>query len=279
MTGTLPPDRRPVASAQRAVPRRVFIRPPDASFVDALGQQPGAQPINLERALLQHRLLAAALRAAGCSVIELPVAPGHPDACFVQDVALLLPELAILSRPALPSRQAEVVLFRPHLPAELPVVEITAPATLEWGDVLRLDDTLYVGQSARSNAAGAAQLAELVYPLELRVALLAVPQGLHLLTGINSLGRGPLDHGERPVVLAWSEYTNLPELAGCDVILVPTEEAPAANCLALGDAVLMPAGYPLTAAQIWQRGYRVLTVPLDEFAKADGGVTCLCVVE
>lgn len=259
-------------------PRHVFIRPPEASFQDALGQQPGQAPIDVALARAQHRLLAAALRAAGCTVTELPAAPGHPDACFVQDIALLLPGLAILARPAESSRQAEVDLFRPFLPPELAAVSIEAPGTLEWGDVLVLGDTLYVGLSTRSNAAGVEQVAAAVRPLGWRVEALPVPRGLHLLSGVNSLGRGPAGDGERDVVVAWPEYATMPQLAGCDVIVVPEEEAPAANCLALGGAVLAPAGYPRTAAQIWQRGYQVFSVPLSEFAKADGGMTCLCVL-
>jgi dimethylargininase len=259
-----------------AATRHVFIRPPEASFQDALGQQPGQSPIDVALACAQHRLLAAALRAAGCTVSELPAAAGHPDACFVQDIVLFLPGLAILARPAEPSRQAEVDLFRPFLPPDLAVVGIQAPGTLEWGDVLRLGDTLYVGQSARSNAAGAEQAAAAIRPLGLQVDTLPVPRGLHLLSGVNSLGRGPAGNAEREVVVAWPDYAGLPQLAGCDVIVVPEEEAPAANCLALDDVVLAPSGYPRTAAQIWQRGYRVFSVPLSEYAKADGGMTCLC---
>ncbi len=138
----------------------------------------------------QHRLLTAALRCAGLTVSELPAAPGHPDACFVQDIALLLPGLAILARPAEASRQAEVELFRPFVPPELAVFAVQAPGTLEWGDVLRIGDTLTVGQSARSNAAGAEQVAAAVQPLGLAVETLPVPRGLHLLSGVNSLGRG-----------------------------------------------------------------------------------------
>jgi dimethylargininase len=261
-----------------AVPGRAFVRPPDASFRQALGQQPGEAPIDVDLARAQHRLLTAALRAAGLAVHELPPAPGHPDACFVQDIALLLPGLAILARPAEASRQAEVELFRPFLPPELAVVAVEAPATLEWGDVLRIGDTLYVGQSARSNAAGASQVRSFVQALGLQVETLPVPRGLHLLSGLNSLGKGPAGDGERDVLVAWSDYIGLPQLAGCDVIVVPEDEAPAANCLALGNTVIVPAGYPRTAGQIWQRGYRVLSVPLSEFAKADGGVTCLCVL-
>lgn len=259
-------------------PSHVMIRPPDASFAQALGQQPDQAPIDVELARAQHRLLAAALRAAGLTIDELPAAAGHPDACFVQDVALLLPGLAILARPAEPSRQAEVALFRPHVPSGLTVVAIEAPGTLEWGDVLRSGDTLLIGLSARSNAAGADQVRAAVEPLGLRVETLPVPRGLHLLSGVNSLGRGPAGDGEREVLVAWPEYAALPRFAGCDIIIVPQEEAPAANCLALGATVVVPAGYPHTACQIWQRGYQVQSVPLSEFAKADGGVTCLCVL-
>lgn len=255
-----------------------FVRPPDAAFRDALGQQPSQPSIDVALAQAQHALLRSALWAAGLKVIELPAAPGHPDACFVQDVALLLPGLTILARPAEPSRQTEVDLFRPHVPPERAVAEIIAPATLEWGDVLRLGDTLVVGLSARSSAAAAAQLAAVIEPLELRVETLLVPKGLHLLSGINSLGRGPAGDGEREVLVAWPEYAALPRFAGCDVIVTPPDETPAANCLTLGDTVIVPAGFPRTAAQIWQRGYRVLSVPISEFAKADGGVTCLCVL-
>ncbi len=261
-----------------AGPQQVYVRPPDASFQDALGQQPGQQPIDVALAQAQHRLLKAALRAAGLTVTELPAAPGHPDACFVQDVALLLPGLAILALPAEASRQAEIELFRPFVPPGLAVVAVQAPGTLEWGDVLRIGDTLYVGQSGRTNTAGAAQVAAAVQPLGLQVETLPVPRGLHLLSGVNSLGKGPAGDGERTVLVAWPDYAGLPQFSGCDVIIVPEQEAPAANCLALGATVLAPTGYPRTAAQIWQRGYEVLSVPLSEFAKADGGMTCLCVL-
>lgn len=259
-------------------PLRAFVRPPEESFVHALGQQPGGDAIDLARATAQHRLYVQALRAAGVHVVELPPAPGHPDACFVQDVALLLPQLAILGRPAEPSRQAEVDLILPHLPVGLPVAAIAAPGTLEWGDVLRIGDTLHVGQSARTNAAAAAQLRELAAPLGLAVEALSVPQGLHLLSGVNYLGAAPAATDGRGVLVAWADYADLPQFADLDVIVTPPAEAQAANCLTLGDTVIVPAGHPQTAAAIWRRGFRVLSAPIGEFAKADGGVTCLSVI-
>lgn len=261
-----------------ATPHTALVRPPERSFVDALGQKAQAPAIDVSRARAQHRLLIAALQSAGLNVVELPPAPGLPDACFVQDVALVLPEAVVLARPAEPSRQAEVDAVRPFLPAGRPWIEITPPGTLEWGDVLQIERTFYAGQSQRTNADGAEQLRRALDPWGYRVEPLPVPHGLHLLSGANSLGRAPSTPDGPHVVLCWPAYAPLPQFAGLDVIVVPDHEAPAANCLAIGDTVIVPAGYPQTAAALWHRGFRVLSVPVDEFAKADGGVTCLSIV-
>lgn len=259
-------------------PRFALVRPPENSLASALSQQPQAPPIDITRALAQHRLYVAALRAGGLEVNELPPAPGLPDACFVQDVALVLPEAVVVAWPAEPSRQGEVDAMAAYLPRDRPWVEISPPATLEWGDVLRIDTTFYVGQSTRTNATGAEQLRRALAPLGYQVEPLPVPHGLHLLSGVNTLGQAPSAFGGPLVLLCWPVYAGLPQFAGFDVILVPEEEASAANCLALGDTVIVPAGYPRTAAALWQRGFKVITVPLGEFAKADGGVTCLSIV-
>ncbi|MEA3335725.1 MAG: N(G),N(G)-dimethylarginine dimethylaminohydrolase [Chloroflexota bacterium] len=256
-------------------PTHAFVRPPGDSYEKALGQAPDAEPIDINRARAQHSLYLDALRASAIEVTVLAEAEQWPDSCFVQDVALLLPALSILSRPAEPSRQGEVDLIRPYLPVRNPVVEISAPGTLEWGDVLILDQNLVVGLSARTNQAGSEQLRQFVVPLGLTVETLTVPEGLHLLSGINSLGRAPGQDDGPFVVVAWPLYADLAQIRGADIIVTPDDESGAANCLALGDTVIVPAGFPRTATAIWRRGFRVLTVPIGEFAKSDGGVTCL----
>lgn len=260
------------------LPQIALVRPPDRSFVTALGQKPGAPAIELARAEAQHRLYAGALRDAGLEVVVLPPGSGLPDACFVQDVALVLPEGVILAWPAEPTRQGEVAAIRAHLPIDRPWVEIHPPGTLEWGDVLRIDNTFYAGQSERTNAAGTEQLRHALGSWGYDLEALLVPHGLHLLSGVNTLGRAPSVPNGPVVLVAWAVYAGLPQFAGFDVIVVPDHEAPAANCLALGGSVIVPAGYPQTEAEIRQRGFRVLSVPVDEFAKADGGVTCLSIV-
>ncbi len=260
------------------LPQTALVRPPDSSFAAALGQKPHAPAIDVTRAQVQHRLYASALRAAGLEVVVLPSAPGLPDACFVQDVALVLPAGVILARPAEPARQGEVDAMRAHLPADRPWVEIHPPGTLEWGDVLRIDNTFYAGQSARTNAVGAEQLRRVLGPWGYHVEALPVPHGLHLLSGVNHLGRTPSAPDGPGILVAWAVYAGLPQFAGLDVIVVPEREAPAANCLAIGECVIIPSGYPRTEVELRQRGFRVLSVPVDEFAKADGGVTCLSII-
>jgi dimethylargininase len=260
------------------MPQIALVRPPDHSFVTALGQKPDAPAIVMANAEAQHRSYVSALRDAGLEVVLLPPSAGLPDACFVQDVALVLPEGIILARLAEPARQGEVAAIRAYLPVDRPWVEIHPPGTLEWGDVLRIDDTFYAGQSARTNAAGTEQLRQALRVWGYDVEALPVPRGLHLLSGVNTLGRAPSTPNGQAVLVSWAAYANLPQFDGLDIIVVPEDEAPAANCLAIGESVIVPAGYPRTAAEIRRRGFRVLGVPVDEFAKADGGVTCLSIV-
>lgn len=261
-----------------STPRHAIVRAPEASFARALGQEPGSSPIDVPLARAQHRLMVQALEACGLEVSELAVVPELPDACFVQDIALILPQLAILGRPAEASRQDEVDLMRPHLPPGHRVEAVEAPGTLEWGDVMRIGQTMYIGQSARTDAAGSEQVRRWVEPLGIDVELVPVPDGLHLLSGANYLGAAPANPDAPRVVVAWEAYATMPQFAGRDVIVVPPGEEVAANCLAVGKSVILPAGCPKTAAAIWHRGFRVLSVPISEFSKAAGGVTCLSVI-
>ena len=147
-------------------------------------------------------------------------------------------------------------------------MRIVPPGTLEGGDVLILPDRVVVGCSERTNRAGIAQLAvALSAPSGLPVLEAAVDGYLHLLSAVTHLGSGTL--------LAVEGFALHPGLAGLEVLRVPADEAYACNALGIGDKVILPAGYPKTAAMLRAHGFEVLPVPTTEFAKADGGVTCL----
>ncbi len=247
--------------------RKAIVRPPADSFSLAISEQVPRPVIDVNLARRQHAEYCAAFRAVGIELIVLPPDEEHPDACFVQDTAVIFQNLAVLGRFGVESRRGEAEGIRRELQRHKRVVELRAPATLEGGDVLIVGSRIFVGISARTNRAGYAQLRELLELEGATVEAVPVPSGLHLLSGCCYLGRG--------VLLATEPYAHLPAFAGLDIITVPPDEAPAANALALGSTVMLPAGHPRTEAKIRARGFGVLPIRLSEFAKADGGVTCL----
>ena len=90
---------------------------------------------------------------------------------FVEDTAVLVPELGVITRPGAASRRGEVHSVAAALARHMALVRIEAPATLEGGDVLRVERAFYVGASARSNAAGVAQLRAALAPFGYTVAV------------------------------------------------------------------------------------------------------------
>ena len=246
---------------------KAIVRPPGDSYSAAISEQAPRPVIDVPLARRQHAEYCAALREAGVQLLELPPDEGHPDACFVQDTAVPFGDLAVVCRFGIESRQGEQDEIQRVLQQWVRVAQVRPPATLEGGDVLILGSRIYVGLSPRTNRAGYAQLRDLLEQEGAAVDALKVPEGLHLLSGCTYLGRG--------VLLVTDVYADSPEFAGLDLIHVPAGEAYAANVLAVGDSVVAPAGYPLTMSAIKDRGFKVLQVPLSEFAKADGGATCL----
>jgi len=247
-------------------PRRALVCPPPDSYARALTRDADPRPVDLDLARQQHAAYAAALRRTGLAVTELPPDPAYPDACFVQDPAFVLDDILVVARPGAQSRRREARALAAALaPLELPKYSIVPPATLEGGDVLATEDRLFVGLSARTNVEAVEQL-RLVFARP--VVAVPVPERyLHLLTGCTYLGNGRL--------LATADCAALPELSGFERLVVPASEAPAANVLALGAEVILPDGYPLTAGLLARAGFNLHPVPIGEFEKRDGGVTCL----
>lgn len=225
------------------------------------------EPIDAAAAARQHRGYCDALRACGASVVTLPPAEGMPDSVFVEDTAVVLEGVAVLTRPGALSRRGEVKLIEPEVARLRPVVRVEPPATLEGGDVLRLGRTLYVGLSPRTNAEGVDSLRRLVAPHGYDV-LAVEPRGcLHLKTGCSAL--------DDATVLANPEWVDAGLFRGREVVAVDASEPWAANVLRVGDSVCVSAAFPRTAEALAARGYDVRAVEVSEFAKAEGGMTCL----
>lgn len=225
------------------------------------------EPIDAEVAARQHRAYCEALVACGASVVTLPPVEELPDSVFVEDTAIVLEEVAVLTRPGAVSRRGEVFLIEPEVARLRPVLRIEPPATLEGGDVLRLGRTLYVGLSPRTNAEGIAGLRRLIAPHGYEVVTVEPRGCLHLKTGCSGL--------DDSTVLVNPEWVDVSVFRGLEVLAVDAAEPWAANVLSVAGSVCVSASFPRTAAALSARGYDVRAVEVSEFAKAEGGMTCM----
>ena len=207
------------------------------------------------------------------SVVLLPPDPEFPDSTFVEDTALVAGGNAIVTRPGARSRAGEVESMKTALGPWFPELDaIAPPGTLDAGDVCEAGKHFFIGRSHRTNDEGAAQLAAW---LERRgfsatvVDIRDVRGLLHLKTGISWLG------GRR--LLASDDIAGNEALTGWDLVRVPPGEDYAANCVAVNGAVLLPEGFPRTAAMLKELGIDVVPLAMSEFRKMDGGLSCLSV--
>lgn len=233
----------------------------ELTFLDRL-------PMDLEVARDQHEAYRQLLTDLGLEIVLVPPAPELPDAVFVEDAVVVVEHLAILTRPGAPSRRPEVADVRgvvEHLGLEVATIE--APATLDGGDVLQMQDTVYVGLSSRTNEAALEQLTALVSPLGRRVVGVTVTGALHLRSVAAATPDG--------TVLAVSDCI---DVAAFDATVEEAPERSGANLLLVGETVVVSASAPATAARLADRGFAVVTCDISELEKAEAGLTCMSVL-
>lgn len=230
----------------------------------------GRTPIDVALARVQHDEYLRALESAGCRVTVLPEQAELPDSVFVEDVAIVLDEVAVMTRPGAPSRRPEVASVADLLRRYRPLEAIESPATLDGGDVLRMGRTLYVGQSARSNPEGMAQLRKLLAAHGYAVEGVPTHDCLHLKSAVTALSDG--------CVLLQPAWVDRRCFADFRIIEVNPAEAHAANVLRIGDALIMPASFSRTRQRLLDAGFQVTVVDVSELQKAEGAVTCCSLV-
>jgi dimethylargininase len=224
------------------------------------------EAFDLDRALAQHAAYADLLRSLGLEVIELPADPALPDCSFVEDIAVVLDEVALLAMPGAPSRRGEIAAIEEALAPFRPLERTPLPATLEGGDVLRVGRRLFVGRSPRTNEAGIARLAAVAEPLGYRVLPVAVTGCLHLKSAVTALD------DER--LLANPAWADMDPFAGLGVVPVAPDEPGAANVLRVAGLVVAHPGFPRTLERIAELGYSVRGLDVSEFLKAEAALTC-----
>lgn len=243
-----------------------WARSPGPDAVAGLTTHQG-EPVDYGRLCAQHDAYLQWLRDAGVDVHVLPPLAGHPDAYFVEDAAVILGDLAVITRPGAPSRRGEAVAMAAALAEVKRLCTIEPPGTLDGGDVLWVGSTLFIGLSGRTNRAGAAQLATAAESMGLDAVTVTVPEGLHLKSSVTALNEETL--------LSTPEFAQNDAFSGFRHVRVPLGEEPAANSLWVGDLILLPADFPGTLARVQAAGFDVRCLDNSEIRKMDGGFSCL----
>jgi dimethylargininase len=230
----------------------------------------GRDAIDIGNARRQHQAYVGVLRDLGADVVEIPADDEHPDCVFIEDAAIVLDELAVVTMPGADSRRGEIEPVAAELAAFRPVHRIALPATIDGGDVAHAGRTLFVGASQRTNAEGIDALRRLVEPHGYDVRAVRLTGCLHLKSACAPLPDGRL--------LINPEWFVVGDVAGHETVRVHAAEAWAANVTVAGGAVIAAAEMTRTNAMLQREGYDVRSTPLSEFAKAEGGATCLSLV-
>jgi dimethylargininase len=250
---------------------RAILRKPGANVHAGLTTAGLGSP-DFELMLRQHAAYRRALEASGVVLTVLEADERYPDGCFVEDTAVIAGGLAVITRPGAPSRRGEVDAIADLLACRREIARIETPGTVDGGDVIVAGDRVLIGLSARTNSAGADQLTALLRARSLHVrtvpviGLLAFSVGLHLKSDVSSIG-------DR--LLVTRAYADRSELADFPQVVVPDGEEYAANCLDLGNRVLIAEGFPRTRERLEREGFVVEALDVSEFRKMDGGLSCL----
>lgn len=247
---------------------RAITRRPAASITNGLRAQDIGTP-DLEKMLAAHAHYVATLKETGAEVIELDPLDAFPDAVFVEDTALCLPQGAVLMRPGAPSRMGEVAEMAPTLRSVYEDVrEIKGPGHIEGGDILVTGREVLVGRSDRTDAEGVEELRKIVTEWGHSLREVFTPPGvLHFKTDCSLLDAETILSTERLDASGCFE--------GYRVVHVAEGEEAAANSIRFNQYVLCPAGFPKTAEKLDKAGYSVVQIDNTECAKLDGGMSCL----
>ena len=229
-------------------------------------------PIDPARAAEQHAAYEQALAEAGYEIVRLPELPDDPDAVFVEDTALLLDGHAILTRPGTATRIGEVDSTAEGLSSHFDLHRVQS-GHLDGGDVLRIGQRLYAGLSTRTDRAGVEALAAIATPLGYEVVPAETGACLHLKTGATFAGH---DSAGDPILLHDPATIDPAQFEGVRPFAV--DEPAAANCLRVGDRLILAAGNPRTADKLRGRGFNLVEVDVSELQKAEAGVTCMSLV-
>jgi dimethylargininase len=248
----------------------VIVRRPCRAMIDGITSAPEFGKPDYELALKQHDNYIEALKKCDVEVTVLNADERYPDSCFVEDVAVLAKNVAIVTNPGATSRngeKGEIIDALKKFYSNDRIEYIKSPGTLDGGDVMMVASHFYVGLSARTNSEGADQFIKALEKHGYTGSMVEMKEVLHLKTGLAYL--------ENNNLLVAGEFIEKPEFKDFNKIVIDESESYSANCIWVNNRVLVPAGYPKAETAIKNAGYSVITVDTSEYRKLDGGLSCL----
>jgi len=247
-----------------------FVRGVAASFASALTAKPADPPLSVELAAAQHAGYVAALDAGGYTVVRVEPDDALPDCCFIEDTAVVLGEQGLMTRPGHAARRGEGDYVAALLAEYVPLHHVRDPATVDGGDVLSMGSQVFVGLSRRTNAAGVAAIAAIAEPQGMTVTPVTVGSVLHLKSGLSAL--------DESTVLWHPRACERDDLKGLQVVEVAGNDPESANVVRLADGRILVADHHRGTRDIVDAlGFETVTADVAEFARADGGLTCLSI--
>lgn len=247
--------------------KNVIVKKPCKNFADGITTANLGKP-DYEKALKQHEGYIEALKQCGCSVTVLEADDRYPDSTFVEDVAIVTEKCAIITKPGADSRKGEEKEIVDALKRFYNSIEyLSGDACLDGGDILRVENHFYIGQSKRTNAEGARQLTEILNKYGYTASTVPVKNILHLKTGVVYIGNNTL--------VAAGEFKDNDLFKDFKMIKVDDDEAYSANCIMINGYLIIPKGFEKSKKALVDAGFKIIEVEMSEFEKMDGGLTCL----
>ncbi len=250
------------------IARYAIVRPVPDSYDNCV--RTNVEKIDIVLARKQHAEYCKVLKRLGLKLVWIKRDNNLPDSCFVEDTAVILGEKAVVCNMGVKSRTKEVVEVAKVMEELKETHYIESPATIDGGDVLKIEDKIFVGLSARTNLQATQQLRKILEDTAFEVVPVKVRDVLHLKSACTYLGY-------KYVILAKRHFdTNL--LQGLRKIVVPKGEEYAADCLAINGTILIAKGYPRTKKLVEKEGFSVELLEMSEFRKGEGALTCLSII-
>jgi N-dimethylarginine dimethylaminohydrolase len=272
--------------------KSVFIKQASAAFINDAHVSNYWEQLNyldkpdMNKALAEYDAFEQVFKEHGVELLYLPQDDTvNMDSIYCRDAAIATDKGMIICNMGKEGRINEPAAEQRAFEANgIPVLGvITAPGTLEGGDVAWLDNkTLAVGHTYRTNEEGIRQLTNLLSPLGVKVMSVPMPHYkgpsdvFHLMSVLS-----PVDNNLAVVYSPLIPIVFRNELIarGYELVEVPDEEFDSMGCnvLALAPRVcLMVKGNPITKSRLEKAGCKVIEYLGAEISvKGGGGPTCL----